>query len=187
MSTLEKLNAKEHIIHWLKEEPYHWQALQVASKLNLKDWCLAAGFVRNLVWDKLHNYTSISPLNDIDLIYFDDQNTDESFDKQHEVQLKQWSSHPWSVKNQAMMHHRNFDAPYTSTLDAMSYWVEEETAIGVRIMGNGDLELLAPFGLSGLMDLTITMNKKRPKRDVFLKRVSEKNWLKRWAKLKVIT
>ncbi|MBT5186544.1 MAG: nucleotidyltransferase family protein [Kordiimonadaceae bacterium] len=161
------------------------EVLNVASKLSLTDWCVAAGFVRNIVWDKIHGFVKPTPLNDIDLIYFDQSNMDPDQDKKYETILKTWSDHPWSVKNQARMHIRNDDMPYASTSDAMSYWVEVETAIGASLSKDGEILLNAPFGLDALFSNTITLNQKRIKRDAFKQRLESKMWLQQWPKLKV--
>lgn len=173
------------IIEWLKADPFCVNALEIAAKLELKDWCLAAGFVRNLVWDRLHGYAEPTPLNDIDFIYFDDTKIDADMDRELEQKLILSSGLPWSLKNQARMHIRNNDAPYKSTSDAMSYWVETETAIGATVI-NGDVALIAPFGCDALFANTITINKKRIKKEDFKKRLVTKKWLEIWPKLKVL-
>lgn len=169
---------------WLWSDPLRQEALKTAAKLALPDWYLAAGFVRNLVWDNCHGFKTSTPLNDMDLIYFDPQNRDESRDQQLEAWLKTELPCEWSVKNQARMHLRNGDRPYESSLDAMSFWPELETAVGVRLSASGELVLGAPFGVPLLWNYSITHNPKRT-RDVFLKRVEEKAWRTTWPKLKV--
>ncbi|MEM1403885.1 MAG: nucleotidyltransferase family protein [Pseudomonadota bacterium] len=161
-------------------------ALRLAASLNLNDWCLAAGFVRNLVWDKVHSYTVSTPLNDIDLIYFDPVRDSSDSDKAIESELRAISNLPWSVKNQARMHVRNDDAPYLSTEHAMKHWVELETAIGARISSSGDLELVAPFGVASLFDSTVTINPGRRKPADFTHRIKSKHWLELWPSLEVI-
>ncbi|MRE47150.1 hypothetical protein GII66_24395, partial [Escherichia coli] len=42
---------------------------------------------------------------------------------------QQLPSLDWSVKNQARMHQRNGDYPYTSTRNALLHWPETATAI----------------------------------------------------------
>lgn len=170
---------------WLQQSPLHQQALRQARALNLTDWCLAAGFVRNLIWDRLHHRQNLTPLNDIDLIYFNAAEVSEASDCVLETQLRQWSSHPWSVKNQARMHLRNNDAPYTSTADAMSYWVEVETAVGAYLDADDQIRLVAPFGLLANVAGTVTMNPKRPKPDSFRHRIEQKAWLTHWPQLRV--
>ena len=168
---------------WISEDAMRMQALFIASSLGLSDWCLAAGFVRNLAWDKVHGYSRATDLNDIDLIYFDPLNVSEEADNELERRLKAISDLPWSVKNQVRMHKRNSDRPYASTEDAMSYWVEVETAVGAALNESDDIEIVAPFGIDVLFEYTITLNRKRPKPKVFAQRLKEKRWLEIWPNL----
>ena len=174
------------IANWLQLDPMRMEALRMAESLKLNDWCLAAGFVRNLVWDKVHSNAISTPLNDIDLIYFDPIRDAVDTDKAIESELRAASNLPWSVKNQARMHLRNGDAPYLSTEHAMKHWVELETAIGARISSSGDLELVAPFGVATLFASTVTINPSRRKPADFAHRIESKRWLQLWPGLKVV-
>lgn len=180
------MDREQQIILWLKQDDMRMEALRIAESLQLDDWCIAAGFVRNLVWDRLHDHPFPTPLNDIDLIYFSPLIVNQETDEQIENALMARSSLPWSVKNQARMHCRNNDAPYTSTRHAMSHWVEIETAIGARLASNGQVELVAPFGTEALFRSTITINPDHPKTTDFKQRIESKRWLERWPNLEVV-
>jgi len=171
---------------WVAEDSERMRALSIAAELCLPGWCLAAGFVRNLVWDKMHHFSASTAINDIDLIYFDPKDVTVARDRGEEQKLSAISNFPWSIKNQARMHERNLDRPYTSTSNAMSYWPEVETAVGATLGGNGELLIIAPFGVEPLFDFTITLNSKRPKPREFRKRVAAKKWLEIWPKLTVV-
>jgi len=175
------------IKHWVENDPVRMEALTIAAAQELPGWCLAAGFVRNLVWDKLHDFSLSTPLNDIDLIYFDQQDMSDSRDREIEGELRAASKLPWSVKNQARMHERNRDRPYTSTEDAISFWVEVETAVGASLADDGEVIIVAPFGVKPLFELSITLNPKRPKRTDFEARIYNKQWLQTWPRLVVNT
>lgn len=179
---------KAQLIQWLLQDQQRMQILQIAADFcennHLTEWCLAAGFVRNLVWDHLHHYTDATALNDIDLIYFNSANVREDIDLTFEQELKQLLNMSWSVKNQARMHRRNNDLPYKNTANAMSYWPEMETAVGVLIRQNR-LEIIAPFGLTSLFAGHITLNPKRPKPEIFQQRIQQKKWLEKWPKLQI--
>lgn len=54
------------IREWIADDPLRMRALQLAREQDLPDWCIAAGFVRNLGWDKLHGSETPTPLEDID-------------------------------------------------------------------------------------------------------------------------
>nr|WP_077752408.1 nucleotidyltransferase family protein [Shewanella psychrophila] len=161
------------------------EAIEIAIKLDLPQWLLAAGFVRDLVWDRLHDVAG-QHLNDIDLIYFDAEDLSESREKDYEQQLNSWAPHlPWSVKNQARMHIRNCDAPYTSCEHAMSFWPECETAIGVHVSRESNrFDFIAPFGVESLFDLKLTHNSKR-ELSLFNARTDQKAWLTRYPKLQL--
>ncbi len=174
------------IIAWLAEDKLRTKALETAAELGLADWCIAAGFVRNLVWDKLHGYHDPTPLNDLDLVYFDPANTDKSLDQNYERVLKKRCDLPWSVKNQARMHLRNGDSPYLDCAHAISHWVEIETVIGAFKNTDGEVKLVAPLGLESLFSSTITYNQRRANLPLFFKRVSNKQWLSRWPKLSTL-
>ncbi len=77
---------------------------------------LAAGFVRNLVWDRLHGLVA-TPFTDIDVIYFDPADLSRETENRYEAELRILApEYPWSVKNQARMHLRNGDKPYIPKL-----------------------------------------------------------------------
>ena len=173
---------------WIAADVLRMRALTAAASLALPDWCIAAGFVRNLVWDRLHGYQHATPLSDIDLIYFDRTRCDAQRDNDIEAALSAVAPGlHWSVKNQARMYLRNGDPPYRSTEDAMSHWPEVETAVGVRLDAEHRIAIVAPFGLDTLFNLKVTPNPKRPRPGAFAQRLAEKRWLSRWPRLSVNT
>ncbi|MFC3093689.1 nucleotidyltransferase family protein [Alteromonas sediminis] len=180
-------NYGKQIAQWVKADTNRLRALNIAAELNLPDWCLAAGFVRNLVWDNIFCTSKPSPLNDLDLIYFDKSNVSAHRDKTLEQQLRRKAALPWSVKNQARMHLRNGDKAYSSTVDAMRYWIEKETAVGVRLNEDSNIEVVTAFDLQLLFAGTVTLNDVKAQPDVFADRIATKNWLTLWPKLKIVS
>ena len=195
---------KHRLLKWITQDCERVRALELVLQCtkvhSMPQWCLAAGFVRNLVWDRLHGF-ELSPLNDIDLIYFCPLDISPERDLAIETYLNQLAPElPWSVKNQARMHVRNQDMAYTSCVDAMSYWPELETAIGVSYQvvdtesdtqtcvgmknhpASYDIELVAPFGLNSLFALKLSANPKRAL-SVFHHRVATKGWLTQYPLL----
>lgn len=178
---------EELIREWITGDPMRMRALRLARELDLPDWYIAAGFVRNLVWDKLHGYKTATQLADIDLIYFDPAHASSEHDRRHEARLAEFDNTlPWSVHNQARMHERNGDQPYRCALDAMEYWVEQETAVAVRLDDCDHIEVVSAFGLESLFEKRITPNrKKRNSAAEFSSRIARKNWLWIWPELRV--
>lgn len=160
-------------------------AVDCVAALRLSDAAVAAGFVRNLVWDALHELPEPTPLNDVDVVYFD---ATEDEGRQHRAERQLHAAMTelnWQVRNQAIMHRRNGDRPYRNTLDAMRFWPEQETAVGVRRASDGGLDVVAAFGLESLFALQLTPNPARD-RHVFEQRLAAKRWLERWPRLQVM-
>ncbi|MDP3487559.1 MAG: nucleotidyltransferase family protein, partial [Bacillota bacterium] len=61
--------------------------LQAAQEVNLPEWYIGAGVIRNTVWDYLHGYPGKSPLRDIDLAYFDSSDLSDRMGKEAESVL----------------------------------------------------------------------------------------------------
>ncbi|MYM60495.1 nitrate reductase [Vibrio sp. OCN044] len=176
----------DKIIELIKQDQVRLSALDSVYKLNLPQCYIAAGFVRNLVWDWLHSFESPTPLNDVDVIYYDQLESDPNAYLDYEAKLKEWQPEVnWQVRNQVYMHKRNGDRPYSSTLDAMSFWVEKETAVAIRKVGLDQYECISSFGFESLFDYCITYNPKRSQ-EAFESRVNSKGWLVRWPDLKVV-
>ncbi len=178
--------AAMRLLVWIAQDPLRMAALQQARELALPDAWLAAGFVRNCVWDRLHGYAQRTPFNDIDLIFHDPDDTREARDRALSEQLRAASGLPWSVKNQARMHQRHGHAPYASASDAMRYWVERETAVGVRLEASGALRLSAPLGLDSLLAGQLSHNPHHGDAAVFYQRIAAKGWRQQWPKLWVM-
>ncbi len=166
------------------------EVLQTASELDLPDWMIGAGFIRNKVWDHLHGFENEKvPTADIDLIYFDTDDLSETTEKRYDAVLQSKCHVNWSSKNQARMHHiNNRPVPYRSTQEALSEWVETATCIAVRIeKSTGDLNLYAPHGLEDLYNLILRPTPAfRDKLGVFHQRIKDKEWLLKWPRLQVV-
>ena len=177
-------SAQKDISELIFGDKNRMEILKVVRDLDLPDCYVAAGFVRNRVWNALYNTNT--PLNDIDVVFYDMD--DQSNRKAGEVEEFLKKKHPqfqWDVKNQAFTHLMNGDSQYKNTLDAMSYWPEKETAVGAFILESGKVSVVSPFDLEGLLQGKITHNPKRD-RDIFLNRVKAKRWLEVWPNLEVI-
>jgi len=164
------------------------RVLDVVRDLGLPDCWVAAGFVRNCVWDHLHGRARSPLQRDIDVIWFEPTACDAARDAALETALRgRDGTLAWSVKNQARMHGRNGDAPYRSATDAMRYWPETATAVGVRLDARGGIEVAAPLGLDDLFDLVVRPTRRfvDEKHAVYLERVLSKQWGRTWPSLTI--
>lgn len=181
------MDAASKVVAILRADPIRWHLLKVVSDLDLPDGWIGAGFVRNAVWDHLHGRVASSPSSDVDVIWYDLFCTDAAVDRKHEAEL--CAVEPtiaWSVKNQARMHDRNGDDPYSSATAAMRYWPETATAVAVRRVGEDDCEVAAPFGLDDLLTLVLRPTPRFvcEKRHVYEDRVRSKRWTCSWPLLR---
>lgn len=177
------MNCQQNIINIIQADALRMRALDAVKILDLPDWLIAAGFVRNAVWDSLFGVKT--ELNDIDVIYFCSADCSERRDQMLEHRLNFLEPHlPWSVKNQARMHCKNSDAPYRSTQDAMGYWPEKQTSIGVKLNELDEIILKSSFDLELLFNGQINHNPARSI-EVFKQRLAKKRWLEQWPELSV--
>ncbi len=170
-------------------DPWRCAALRAAASLDLPDAWIGAGFVRAPVWDRLHGYNHPTPLDDIDVIYHDPADLSEAAERRQEARLEAiLPCGLWSVRNQARMHLRNKDLPYSSSEDALRHWLETPTAVALRCGKHGGLDLLAPFGLTDLFNMVIrpTPHAKAQRYAAFRVRVGSKNWLTAWPQVRVV-
>ena len=178
---------KEELLAYITENQEMVDVLRNVRKLNLPDWYVAAGFIRNYIWDIKHGYKGRTSLNDIDVIYYDPSDIKEEIEKEYEKRLREINPLlPWSVKNQARMHTVKNHHPYKSIEEAMIHWPETATAVGVRLNNDDSLSLIAPFGLHDLFNLILRRSPKFADKEYFRKRYQEKNWLQKWPKVRVI-
>ena len=123
----------ERLKEIMLSKPHTLRDLELVKSLNLPNWYIAAGYIRNQVWDVLHGMKSSQAFNDVDVIYFDVDDNREETEKKYEIQLRALDANiNWSVKNQARMHLRNNEDPYSNVEDAMKRWPETATAIGIN-------------------------------------------------------
>ncbi|MCR8644363.1 nucleotidyltransferase family protein [Paenibacillus sp. N1-5-1-14] len=177
---------KDQLLDMIYSNEEMMKELELLRSLQLPDWYVAAGYIRNYVWDKLHGYEARTPLNDIDVVYYDLSAIDEVYECKIEQQLQDATGKSiWSVKNQARMHMINRNDPYTSSEDALYYWVETVTAVGVRLEEDDSITVVCPFGLEDIFEFRVSRNPLFQDEAYYRARVSKKNWQELWPKLKI--
>lgn len=174
---------EEDVLNLIVEDKWMMEIIKLVDSMRLQDCYVAGGFVRNKIWDYLHSYKNRTPLNDIDVAYFDKNYLSKDRDIEIEIELSKINDTlKWSVKNQARMHIRNNHIPYKSATEAISHWTETATCIGVRLNSDRKLELIYPHGLDDLIKLIV-----RPTigtdLSFYRQRVEKKYWHILWPKL----
>jgi uncharacterized protein len=154
---------------------------------------LCAGVIRNTIWAYLHDQTFALKQTEIDVIFYDAEDVNAVHEKRIEQQLiALYPEIEWDITNQAFVHewYKPDDGSVMSQLksidEALSLWPETATAIAVRLNAEQEIEYIAPFGLIDLFELKLRWNKALVSHEGFMKRLEQKQFLKKWSKLKLI-
>lgn len=177
----------------VKQSPWLMAALSACRELGLASWCIGAGAVRNLVWDDIHGFSTPSQLPDVDLVYYEASDLSHEHDHALLMALRRaLPGVPWEVTNQAGVHlwyEQAFGqkvAPLKSLEDGIATWPEYATAVGVFLLEDDQIEIVAPHGLQDLFTLAVRHNPIRASKESFLKRVAEKRFSERWPMVLII-
>lgn len=174
----------------ISEDKWMMEILKAVKTLKLPDWWICAGFVRSKIWDTLHDFDERTALSDIDVIYFDPKDTDETIEKSLEAELRKlMSTIPWSVKNQARMHVINNFPSYSSAVDGIANFPETVTALGVKLDEEDNILLIAPYGIADVINLEVRPTPPflttKELTTIYEERILKKNWESIWTKLKI--
>ena len=166
--------------------PELMRLLAAVDALGLPDAWVAAGAVRNLVWDELHGRAPSRPA-DVDVVYFDAANSGRAGEEAAEAWLAARMPGPaWQVRNQARMHLKSGLPPYRDAVDGIRHFPETPTAVGVRLRGS-HIEVAAPHGLEDLFGLTVRPTSADARTiEAYRARIAAKAWAARWPMLRVI-
>jgi hypothetical protein len=170
----------------LTSELHHLILISLSEYDEEKLW-LGGGFVRNLIWDKIHGISSKTK--DVDIFYFNRENISKEADFKIECFLNdRYPSTNWSVKNQARMHIYNEEKQYESLNEAIKKFPETASAVICRLNDKHQLEIIAPYGLRDLFKLTLRPTKHFQRSGTkmlkYYRRVKSKKWNTIWKGLK---
>jgi hypothetical protein len=171
----------------IAQDPVGMKQLRAVRSLGLPDWCIAAGFVRNRVWDHLHGIAPPTPLADIDVLYYDPADLSKAPEQACEARLAALEPAPWQVRNQARMHLPKGLPPHQDTADSMTYWLETVTAVGIRLEADDSLTVVAPLGTDDLLGLCCRPTAfGRTRRAEYEARIAAKRWRELWPRVRFL-
>jgi hypothetical protein len=123
------------------------------AQLNLPNWWLAGGAVRNTVWCHLFGEECQLFIKDFDIAFFDLQGTREQEQQAKSILTAQFPNHEFDVKNQASFcRWRAGRMTYHSTEDGIKDWLHTATAVGVSMNQKGEWQFFTPYGLDDLFN-----------------------------------
>jgi len=173
--------------------PVLMRALRAARAVDPPEWLIGAGAIRDRVWDHLHGFTRPVSVKDLDLAFFDPGSL--GSERERSVQSALTARAPdltWDVTNQAaarLWYPQVFGVevdPLTSTSDAVATWPETATAIGVRLLADDSIHVVAPCGLDDLFALICRRNPRRVTSEQYRRRVEMKQIVKRWPRVRIL-
>ncbi|OUL21443.1 hypothetical protein BV378_27030 [Nostoc sp. RF31YmG] len=127
--------------------------LPAIAQLNLPDWWLAGGAVRNTVWRSIFANDCELVIKDFDIAFFDLQGNRSQELAAKATLTEQFPDDEFDVKNQASFARwRPGRIPYNSTEDAIKEWLHTATAVGVRLDAQGQWQFFTPYGLDDLFN-----------------------------------
>ena len=181
------------LVALVRATPWFMQALAHVRTLGLRDWCIGAGAVRNLVWDALHHRREPTALADVDVAYFDGADLSMARDRALQARLQARAPGiPWEVTNQAGVH-LWFEAhfghpvePLHSLAEAVASWPEHATAVGITLDDDDALRVLAPLGLGDLFGMVVRRNPARVSIETYRQRVEQKRYAQRWPAVRIV-
>lgn len=177
----------------LQSNDWFMTALAAVRDCDPPDWLVGGGVIRSLVWDDLHGYDRPTPLADVDVAFFDPGDLRPERDQAIGEELRRRLPEvPWEATNQAAVHlwyEKAFGyavPPLQSTEEAVATWPETATCVAIRLLPDGGLRVVAPFGLEDLFGRVLRRNPRRVSFEQFRRRVIEKGIHEKWPGVRVI-
>jgi uncharacterized protein len=155
---------RDALVAMIRDEPVLMEVL--GGIADLPEGMLVAGALYNLAWNRLTGRPGLAEVADIDVFYFDP--ADLSYEAEDVVirRLDARFGHlpvPVQVRNQARVHlwfEQKFGAPFTplsSAAEMLGRYASKAHAVGARMV-NGELDLIAPFGLDDIFSFRVAPN-----------------------------
>jgi hypothetical protein len=183
---------QERFLELLKRNEYIQEILNRSISLGIPNWAIGAGFLQQTIYNLLHGRPVLDGIRDIDWVYFEDSDLSENTEINvvHRVcEVMKDIPLPFDIKNQARVHlwyKKKFGyeiKPYASLEDAIATWPTTATAIALTKTGEA-INLIAPFGLSDLMNMQVQANKRQITEEIYLSKIQR--WKKEWPRLSII-
>ncbi|MFM2354395.1 MAG: hypothetical protein RLZZ528_131 [Pseudomonadota bacterium] len=156
---------RDALLGIVRASPVLMRTLRLARDLDLPDWWLVSGAIYNEVWNSLTGRPSMFGVKDIDLFYFDPDQSYEAEDRHIRRAATVFPPDPpVELRNQARVHlwyPAHFGQPYpplASSRDGIDRFACRTHCVGIRMGTDDSLTLYAPYGLDDIFAFRITPN-----------------------------
>jgi len=157
----------------LRRCPTLMRVMEIARASDLPDWLIFSGAIYQPVWNHLTGRPLENGIKDYDLGYFD--GSDLSYEAEDLIiervarACDKGLRERVEVRNQARVHlwfENHFGVPYHSplanTAQALERFLAPAFAVGARLIDDGGLDIVAPFGLRDVFAMRIRRNPGSP-------------------------
>lgn len=180
------MKTEKDILDLIENDSFMMEILEIVATIDLEDYWICAGFIRNKVWDTLYNCSTRTPYNDIDIVYFNSTDLSENHEKFIEEELYRKHPHiPWEVVNQARMYDNHPDVQASCASDGITSFPETPTSVGVKLKDN-QLVMTAPHGIEDLVNGFVNptpLFKQKKYINIYRDRLNKKSWHALWPNL----
>ena len=183
----------DRLIEILTANDWFMSVLRAVRDVHAPNSAVAAGAIRNVVWDHLHRYGDPTPVKDVDVPFFDPDDLSPDRDRFFEDALRKLMPElPWDAKNQARVHLWYEDKfghpiePIRSLHDGVGRNPETANSVAVRLRDDETLEVIAPCGPDDLLNMVLRRNPRQASYEYFLQRLREKRIQEKWPKVTVV-
>jgi hypothetical protein len=150
----------------IRAESTLMRVLTTIRDLGIPDAWLVSGAIYNCVWNSLTDRPALHGVNDIDVIYFDDDLSWEAEDRVIKAIDEALGAMPVPVqaRNQARVHlwfEQKFGFPFAplgSARESLLRYASKTHAVAARLEADGGLTIEAPFGLEDMFAFRVTPN-----------------------------
>lgn len=187
------MEREKELTNIIEQDSRVMRVLEVAKSVNLPNWYVGAGLIRNAVWDYMQDEPGKTPIRDVDFIYFSEESVDE--DKIREALTTALPGIEWDFKNSANVHTWYKEKkgivrpPLHSSEEDIDMWPETSSCIGIRLSDQNQIIVYAPYGIDDLMSMVFRRNKNNEysvSPEVFKERVVDKKIEERWPRVTII-
>ncbi|MGB3637261.1 MAG: nucleotidyltransferase family protein [Rivularia sp. (in: cyanobacteria)] len=127
--------------------------LPAISQVNLPNWWLAGGALRNTVWRSIFGEDCQLFIKDFDIAFFDENGSRNQELAAKAILTNLFPDYLFDIKNQASFARwRSGKKTFISTEDGIKNWLHTTAAIGVRLDNLGEWEFFTPYGLEDLFN-----------------------------------
>ncbi|NES99925.1 MAG: nucleotidyltransferase family protein [Sphaerospermopsis sp. SIO1G2] len=144
-------NEQENNLYIILSNSIIATVLPSIAELNLPNWWLAGGAIRNTVWSHIFGAECQLIIKDFDIAFFDLQGNREQELSAKSILTAQFPNHEFDVKNQASFGRWRAGATiYNSTEDGIKDWLHTATSVSVSMNRKGEWQFFTPYGLKDL-------------------------------------